>query len=107
MTKEEFAVIEKKFREETAELRLKFAVDSKTYLEENRRFVDGQKVKVTTPAYNSLRWGNTPEKTEFAFVVCESVSGYNIVPHLKRCKADGTMGQHQFYLSLNNIVESI
>jgi hypothetical protein len=70
------------------------------YIESNRLFKDGEKVRVTNTSNG---------KEKFAFVygyIVDSLSN-DLFPNLRMCKKDGTMSKVNIYLWLSDIVSSI
>lgn len=99
MTKSEYIENKQKIKNQITDLRQKLKSLESQYIEANRLFKDGEKVKVTDTSNGNER---------FAFV-----NGYKIAfkaklkPLLKKCKKDGTISQVNDFLHYTDIVNSI
>ena len=99
MTKLEYIENKQKIKNQITDLRQQLKSLESEYIESNRVFKDGEKVRVT-------KTSNGKEK--FAFVY-----GYTLtfnekpVPKLKKCKKDGTISKVDFFLFYTDIVSSI
>jgi hypothetical protein len=100
MTKSEYIKNKQKIEDQIRDLRQKLKYLKSEYIEANRIFKDGEKVKVTNA---------TNSKEKFAFVYGYTVDSFSndLVPKIKRCKKDGTMSKVNDYLWLSDILSPI
>ena len=99
MTKLEYIENKKKIEDQIRDLRQQLRSLESEYIESNRLFKDGEKVKVTNTSNG---------KERFAFVYGYTIrSNYKLKSNLKKCKKDGTMSKVDLFLYYTDIVSSI
>jgi CRISPR/Cas system-associated endonuclease/helicase Cas3 len=99
MTKSDYIVNKQEIEDHIRDLRKKLKSLESEYIESNRVFKDGEKVRVTNTSNG---------KEKFAFVYGYEIRfNAKLKPKLKKCKKDGTMSKVDHFLYYTEIVSSI
>jgi hypothetical protein len=99
MTKEEFISTHEGLRDQIDSIKESIEATKNHYIETNRKFQDGQKVKITTPDRNMYSFSDDDYSTHKGSVRFAYVSGYKVNYSseveilLKKAKKDGTMSK--------------
>ena len=114
MTKLEYIENKQKIEDTIRDLRQQLKSLESQYIESNRIFKDGEKVKITTkehPFWTISKGksvsGISPKRERFAFVYEYELFCDEPKPVLKKCKKDGTMSKVNDYIGHFSTLSSI
>ena len=103
MKKEDYQKEKELIKNEITALQEKLKKTESAYIEANREFEIGEKVVVIYKKHKHHRYGEVPEESFPAFVIGHEIDyNNNVVPVLNKCKKDGTMSKHRYYLWLHS-----
>lgn len=100
MTKELYLAVIATSQKNINEQRECISRNTQEYIQANRQFADGEKIKIVIPE-RTLFSGRVVEASErFAFVIGAGVNGHgNIIYNLKAAKKDGTISKQSDFAS--------